>query len=62
MLYLYNSLLFCTQTGCYSSNSPQLLYQGCYTHIHYSLKSPSNYQCNADSPKVLRLDWNVYFG
>ena len=25
-------------------------------------KSPSNYQCNADSPKVLRLDWNVYFG
>ena len=30
--------------------------------IHYSLKSPSNYRCNADSPKVRRLDWNVYFG
>ena len=29
---------------------------------HYSLKSPSNYRCNADFPKVLRLDWNVYFG
>ena len=30
--------------------------------IHHSHKSPSNYRCNADSPKVLRLDWNVYFG
>ena len=29
---------------------------------HYSLKSPSSYRCNADSPKVLRLDYNVYFG